>query len=187
MVLPAFCFVLLNCPGAENIAYLCFRLKTCFCVDLIGFEQPMTVSAIILCIWAEPMRDDVTSQRRLSLAEPIHKMMPECWWNLKSARNLTWPTYVQDWFPVPVASHIGTEFTGPGYLFLQTEKKNRSILYMLSRLICQYISRWGPWDHFGNANKVFSWISMCFCFCKDLDWHPVTWVEAGINEKWVIV
>ena len=30
-----------------------------------------------ICIWAQPMKDDVTVQRRLSLAGPIHRMIPD--------------------------------------------------------------------------------------------------------------
>ena len=33
-------------------------------------------------VWAQPMRDDVTVKRRLSLAELIHRMIPVNWLNL---------------------------------------------------------------------------------------------------------
>ena len=30
------------------------------------------------CVWAQPVRDEVTLKRRLSLAEPAHRMIPGC-------------------------------------------------------------------------------------------------------------
>ena len=47
-------------------------------MEEIGLETPTQGSLLqgSFCECAQPMRDDVTMQRRLSLAGPIHKIIP---------------------------------------------------------------------------------------------------------------